>query len=309
MPKKTANTDKDGRREVQRKVEQAIVRPYSYDKPIRGHKSFNWVQDAETGEWVHAYNDPKFIRKTVGDRLIDNMDLVAQGKKRVVDFAGGEGLVGDVLHDALKRRGHNATVINLDLSERNLHSHKKRTKGKSSTPLLADAMQHPIKNRSLDGAVMRYGLHYFPKGSQEELLRSIASSLKKGAPLVIYHPDHRETLVPHVKAMSAASGIDYKERIRANYFPTKAELRKMAQNAGYEIIEEPTVVAEHWYSAESYADRWGGDDRTKRSEIKSAVAEIFEKASKQKKYAGKFRANRGRLIKPGHHVVMTLRKK
>ena len=293
---------------LQQRIEAAIKRPYSYGEPIRGHRSFNWVQDLKS-KWVHAYNDPDFISKTVGNPILKSLKG-STGKRVVVDFCGGEGLVSNVLQDFLNKNGVNASVINLDLSSRNLFAHQKsrREKQGKGIPVRADAIQSPLPENAVDAASIRYGMHYFPKEGQISLLKEMFRALKPAATLVVYHPDHHSTEAPHVRAMSVASGIPYEERKKENYFPTRREFTGMAKSAGFRVksVEE---VARHWYSPESYADRWGGDSGNERQRISNAVSEIFQQAAKERAYKKQFRRTKGgTLLKPGHHVVFVLRK-
>ncbi|MCR4336157.1 MAG: methyltransferase domain-containing protein [archaeon] len=290
---------------VQTKMEAAIVRPYKEGKPVTGHKSFNWVQRADNKQWVHAYNSPEFIRDTLGTPLVQNLRTTGQSKKIVVDFCGGEGLVTDVLQQFLKSQGINATVINSDLSERNLGRHRKQNP--EGVVVRADSAKAPYAPNSLDAATVRYGIHYFSKKAQSQLMKEIYKAVKPGGVVIVYHPHHQSTFVPHVKAMAAAAGMSYAERRTQNYFPTEEEFARMTSKVGFEV-SDPQVVAEHWYSPESYADRWGGDNKEKRREIQKKVKRIFDKAASQKKYAEEFKRQGKRILKPGHHIMFILRK-
>ena len=300
-----------GRTALQQRMESAVSKGYGKpERPIRGHRSFNWVQRSDNRRWVHAYDDRGLIYMSVGRPLVDSLQKNTTKPYNIYDFCGGEGLVAEHLEPYFMVHDINAKIWNVDLSSRNTAQHIRRAmenRSWNTHAIIGDALTAELKRKPIDGAVIRFGLHYFSKAAQESILKRMFADMGPGACLVVYHPDHSSTQIPHVKAMAAASGMKYQERRKENYFPANEEVISMARQAGF-VISAPTTVAEHWYSPASYADRWGKTPAERRR-IEQKVEAIFEQAAGQNRYKGQFRKTRkGTLLKPGHHVVFVLRK-
>ena len=144
-------------------------------------------------EQMSFYTDERLTKRLFTEPLIPYLEG-RNGKKTVVDFGGGDGLMIEQIRRQLQEA--HITEINpvlLDIDE------KKLEKAKSDFPSIetvpANMFELPFENNSIDSGVSRMALQYFPKPEQEgqektqlEILKEVYRVLKTKSPFVVIYP-------------------------------------------------------------------------------------------------------------------------
>jgi SAM-dependent methyltransferase len=182
--------------------------------------------DAVTRFWglaAPAYNLPflqRWVYRPAHDEVI--AQLRAHSCARIADIACGTG----ILADRIQRELHPERVYGIDMSEGMLN--QARARSTNVQWLRGPAEQLPFDDAALDAVVTTSAFHFF---DQPAALREFHRLLSPGGLVAVSTLSARQ---PHLQG-SATS------RWKPAHHPSPAEMRRLFENAGFEVDEQHRV--------------------------------------------------------------------
>ena len=117
----------------------------------------NFLQDhtKEKADIIHSFNSAavgydvvSVLQKTVGERLLDRLELMRISPQWILDTGSGTGLISR----SLKKQYRRSAVLQMDIAENMLHHSRKQSRWAFSKNhfLCADADQMPLSSQAMD---------------------------------------------------------------------------------------------------------------------------------------------------------------
>lgn len=274
----------------ERPIERRLSTQETYEQKVKTGYSELGAEDKDNpdiwgnalwgGKNINIYTSPDFMKKFFTEPIAARHPDKEENKV-VADFGGAEGTVLGTISQQLKEEGYRKiTPVDLDV---NLESLKK--KNQNLVGVKASLLDIPMKDNSVDAGVLRFVLPYNTKEKQEQILKDIAGSIKPGGVLVIfqdggYSKDKGEKYDQFFAEASAAQAGKNVEDIKATrYFASGEEIIKMAERAGFEIIESRELSeVKSWLSPQAYVSRFKMDEAQQVNSKK--VFDDWEKSQK-----------------------------
>jgi ubiquinone/menaquinone biosynthesis C-methylase UbiE len=156
---------------------------------------------------VHAWGGAKALERHLSDRV---RTLAVAGRPlRILDVGAGSGDMAGRLQRGLRRRGHRATVVALDLRWRHLLTGRVMTMAAAPAPAVAaDAFRLPFPDAAFDLAISTLFFHHF---SPEEN-RSVLAEMSRVAPHGVAVLDLRRHRAPAL-FVSLAGPLLFRSRV------------------------------------------------------------------------------------------------
>jgi SAM-dependent methyltransferase len=209
---------------------------------LTGSASFdNWgVVLTKEGRWCNFYTDAKLIKELFTRPCLD----LKKNKLLIADLGGSEGMVVDKVRHQLKEEGIEVVPVNLDISK---EVYEGRKKFPQVHHIVANILETPLKESSVDVGIARLVLQYFPREKQPELLKEIYRILQVGGKAIFLWPGWPSNKENNSKVSEVTSNFEAKiqvalgnfssieEALTSRHLTPSWEFAQMAREVGFEV--------------------------------------------------------------------------
>lgn len=262
----------------------------------------------------HPGWDKRNVRYEEVHNVSDEYLAVLAGALRLVegnvftDIMCGYGAVTKAVLDYHTSRGIRTKPILVDFSREQLDRSRIELPDSSIPRLCEDARSLSLTEKSVDGVVIKMGVHEVPRKDQYKIIENAYNALKPGGAIALWDlmfETKLEQLVFQtiIREKDRLAGFDGLALNR--YLPREDELRDYLHKAGFEAIELLQEIPYHFSSEKRLHAEFGGDEYklAEWNEFIRAVVPDDVKEAIQYKDTGKtieavFRKGILRAIKP-----------
>lgn len=238
-----------------------------------------WGNYLYKGDWLNIYNNDKIIKDIFTDQIA-RMQSNTNKNVNIADFGGAEGTVLKKITEQMRGAGFKVFPVDVDLNLKNL---KKRDV--ELTGIRADLLKMPIKDEKIDYGILRFVLPYNRRELQMEILQNILKALRRNGKVIIlqdgaYGRKEGESYNEFYAQASAVQGGRTVDEIkRTRYFASGEELKEMAEEAGFTVLDlRELSEADGYLSPQAYASRFKMTERQL-----SALQAVFDEYENERK--------------------------
>jgi SAM-dependent methyltransferase len=209
----------------------------SYEDKIK--KSYSDLDNISLGGWasvvdgtsvINVYTDPEYIKKyyTNSISVFNSINQI-----KLVDFGGGDGVLGHIVGQQLSDRGQSVALTNIDSNSKSLEYCKENY---SEIEIIEQDILEPLRKDFFDIGLCRFLIQYCSKEEQPKIIKNIFDSLTKGGILVLSWPYGEEEveyndITAEIKAVISDRSITEQKTTRYNHLPSK--MTEILENCGF----------------------------------------------------------------------------
>ena len=221
----------------------------------------DWGIGKYKGQLIEFYNDPVLIRDNFTNHIKNYIAGMSIDRPTVVDFGSGDGILINTVSNQLAQEGYEANGVNLDMTEKSLRISQE--KNLEMPHVLADALDLPFKNNSVDIGLSRSVLNYLGLDGQKKYLESIYNVLKQDGLFIVTWPgghdnQKAENLTDfYAQITSIITDDNDVEKIKNNKrLSSIEEISKMANEIGFAVMDSGDLGVEIKYTTKGFSQRF-----------------------------------------------------
>ncbi|MEI6296054.1 MAG: class I SAM-dependent methyltransferase [bacterium] len=258
-------------------------------KKIVGNKKQkdHWGFCEHKGRLILFYTDPKLIKETFTNRIIQNLKargITTEQQIKIADFGGGDGVLLNTITKQLAEEGYNKIEgVNIDFTPKHLETMQDKFISKEDVNrnrkiygILGDLTNIPLETSSVDVGYSRSAIQYISKENQPIAIQEMLRVLKPDAELIVTWPwatntEKQSCFVDEFDANidSIITNIPLTIVKGNRHLISLEEMGKITESLGVNhkisYIENLTM----FLSSEIYADRFNIKDKDKIAKLRN----------------------------------------